>query len=325
MKYFFLSLLLGAIVLPVASAPVKRHQVTFRGTVVDSINSAPIVGALVYFPELKKGGITAENGTFLIADLPAVKSTVQVSYFGHQTLLREVNLRVQREARFLMQELSATLGEALVKGVSGNTLLKQVPTPISLISHENLMTKASSNIIDAVASQPGMSQITTGSGISKPVIRGLGYNRVVVVDDGVRQEGQQWGDEHGIEVDANRVYNVRILKGPASLMYGSDAMAGVLVFEDAPVQPEGRTILDVQAEHQTNNGLFGYSLHGAGNVGGVTWDVRGSQKLAHSYKNRYDGYVGNTGFQERALAEPRMGLLPFEIELLPPETRHHRG
>ena len=302
MKYFFLSLLLGAIVLPVASASVKRHQVTFRGTVVDSINSAPIVGALVYFPELKKGGITAENGTFLITDLPAVKSTVQVSYFGHQTLLREVNLSVQREARFLMQELSATLGEAVVKGVSGNTLLKQVPTPISLISHENLMTKASSNIIDAVASQPGMSQITTGNGISKPVIRGLGYNRVVVVDDGVRQEGQQWGDEHGIEVDANRVYNVRILKGPASLMYGSDAMAGVLVFEDAPVQPEGRTILDVQAEHQTNNGLFGYSLHGAGNVGGVTWDVRGSQKLAHSYKNRYDGYVGNTGFQERALA-----------------------
>ena len=62
-----------------------------------------------------------------------------------------------------------------------------------------------------------------GARISKPVIRGLGFNRVVVVNDGVRQEGQQWGDEHGIEIDPASVHSVEILKGPASLMYGSDA------------------------------------------------------------------------------------------------------
>ena len=69
------------------------------------------------------------------------------------------------------------------------------------------------NIIDAIARQPGVAQITTGSGISKPVIRGLGYNRVVVVDDGIRQEGQQWGDEHGVEIDPHSVHSVEILKG----------------------------------------------------------------------------------------------------------------
>ena len=68
----------------------------------------------------------------------------------------------------------------------------------------------STNIIDAIAHQPGVSQITTGSGISKPVIRGLGYNRVVVVNDGIRQEGQQWGDEHGIEIDPASVHSVEI-------------------------------------------------------------------------------------------------------------------
>lgn len=67
----------------------------------------------------------------------------------------------------------------------------------------------------------GISQITTGSGISKPVIRGLGYNRVLVVNDGIRQEGQQWGDEHGVEIDAQNIHSVEILKGPASLIYGS--------------------------------------------------------------------------------------------------------
>jgi iron complex outermembrane receptor protein len=302
MKHLISFLLLSACALTVAAAPVKRQTVTFQGMVIDSTEQTPIVGALVYFPELKNGGITGENGQFSVRNLPVVKATVQVSYLGHQTIVREVDLRTAGPTVFRMAELSATLGEAVVKGISGNSLLKHVPAPVSMLSEHDLQMKASGNIIDAVASQPGLAQITTGSGISKPVIRGLGYNRVLVVDDGVRQEGQQWGDEHGIELDAGRVHSVRILKGPASLMYGSDAMAGIIVFEDAPVQPEGQTVLDVQTEYQTNNGLFGYSLHGAGNVNGLTWDLRGSQKMAHSYKNRYDGYVGNSGFQERALA-----------------------
>lgn len=84
-----------------------------------------------------------------------------------------------------------------------------------------------------------MSQLTTGSGISKPIIRGLGYNRVVVMSEGVRQEGQQWGDEHGVEVDGGSVGSVEVLKGPASLMYGSDAMAGVVILHSRPTLLEG--------------------------------------------------------------------------------------
>lgn len=89
-----------------------------------------------------------------------------------------------------------------------------------------------------MAKQPGISQITTGSGISKPVIRGLGYNRVVIVNDGIRQEGQQWGDEHGIEMDEFSINKIEILKGPASLSYGSDAIAGVINMITAPTLPE---------------------------------------------------------------------------------------
>ena len=112
------------------------------------------------------------------------------------------------------------------------------------------------NIIDIIAKQPGISQITTGSGISKPVIRGLGYNRVLVVNDGIRQEGQQWGDEHGVEIDAQNIHSVEILKGPASLIYGSDAMAGVLIFHDKPILSPGEMKANVFSEYQTNNGLF---------------------------------------------------------------------
>ena len=192
------------------------------------------------------------------------------------------------------------LNELVVTGVTGDTKLKNSTAPISIVSSKELRQTTSTNIIDAIAHQPGVSQITTGGGISKPIIRGLGYNRIIVMSEGVRQEGQQWGDEHGIEIDAQNVNSVEILKGPASLMYGSDAMAGVLILHGSPIQPEGEMKATVSTEYQTNNGLFDYSLNFAGNQKGFVWDARFSDKYAHAYKNKYDGYVPGSQFTERA-------------------------
>ena len=194
------------------------------------------------------------------------------------------------------------LNEVTVTGALGDMKIKETPMPVMTLQAKELYQLPSTNLIDAIAKQPGMSQITTGGGISKPVIRGLGYNRIVVVNDGIRQEGQQWGDEHGIEIDANEVGSVEILKGPASLMYGSDAMGGVLVFKGMPTLPEGSIKGNVNAEYQTNNGLFGGSFNLAGNQKGFTWDARYSEKHAHSYRNRYDGYVPDSQFWERAFS-----------------------
>ena len=200
------------------------------------------------------------------------------------------------------------LKEVMVTGAVGDMKMKESPMPIMMLQAKELRQLPSTNLIDAIDKQPGVSQITTGSGISKPVIRGLGYNRIVVVNDGIRQEGQQWGDEHGIEIDASEVGSVEILKGPASLMYGSDAMGGVLVFKGMPVLPEGTIRGNVNAEYQTNNGLIGTSFNIAGNQKGFTWDARYSEKHAHAYKNRFDGYVPNSQFDERAFSL-KMGLV----------------
>ena len=192
------------------------------------------------------------------------------------------------------------LNDLIVTGVTGDTKLKHATTPVSIVTPQILHSTASTNIIDAIAKQPGVSQITTGSGISKPIIRGLGYNRVVVMSEGVRQEGQQWGDEHGVEVDGNAVNSVEILKGPASLMYGSDAMAGVVILHSEPTLAEGDMKATVGTEYQTNNGLFAYNLAFAGNKNGFVWSARYSDKMAHAYKNKYDGYVPGSQFRERA-------------------------
>ena len=194
------------------------------------------------------------------------------------------------------------LKEVMVTGAVGSTKAGASPLPVQVVTGNMLSHTSSTNLIDAVAKQPGVSQITTGGGISKPVIRGLGYNRVVVVKDGIRQEGQQWGDEHGIEIDANDVGAVEIFKGPASLMYGSDALAGVIILKGAPTPAEGFVKGGVNAEYQTNNGLAAYSLNISGNKKGFLWDARYSDKYAHAYRNHFDGFVPNSQFSERAAA-----------------------
>ena len=192
------------------------------------------------------------------------------------------------------------LNELTVTGVTGETKLKHATAPVSVITPQVLRATSSTNIIDAISHQPGVSQLTTGGSISKPIIRGLGYNRVVVMSEGVRQEGQQWGDEHGVEVDGSSVGSVEILKGPASLMYGSDAMAGVVILHPQPTLAEGEMRANVSSEYQTNNGLFAYHLSMAGNQQGFVWDARYTEKMAHAYKNKYDGYVPGSQFRERA-------------------------
>ena len=194
------------------------------------------------------------------------------------------------------------LKQVVVTGPTGAVKMQDMSMPAGIVDRNSLRMTPATNIVDAVAKLPGVSQVSTGSGISKPVIRGLGYNRVVVVADGVRQEGQQWGDEHGVEIDGNAVSSVEVLKGPASLLYGSDALAGVLKLNTDPVVPLGKMRLNVNSEYHTNSGLVNYSFNYGGNKQGLSWNIRYGDKFAHAYKTPGDGYVPNSQFRERALS-----------------------
>jgi iron complex outermembrane receptor protein len=168
-----------------------------------------------------------------------------------------------------------------------------------VIKKQELTKITATNLIDAISRKPGVSQISTGPAISKPIIRGLGYNRVIVMNDGVRQEGQQWGDEHGIEIDEYSVNKIEILKGPASLMYGSDAMAGVINILTNVAAAEGTFKGNIISNYQTNNRLRGIGANlGANSINGFNWNLYGSYKAAADYTNKYDGRVYNSKFNE---------------------------
>ena len=265
-RYFFI-LLLACLCLNAAAEHVVPAT-TLSGTVTDAVDNEPLTGVTIQITELSMATMTDIDGRYHFENLPPKTVTIQVSYIGHQTIIRKVNLSATTNLDFTMHESNAMINEVVVTGIAGNTLMKESPAPVSIVTNRDLQTTSSTNIIDAIARKPGLAQITTGSGISKPVIRGLGYNRIVTVNDGIRQEGQQWGDEHGIEIDPQSVRSIETLKGPASLMYGSDAMAGVLVFHDAPALMEGDIRVNAAGEYHSNGNLHGYTVDFAGNQKG---------------------------------------------------------
>ena len=268
------------------------------GSVKDMYTKNALAGVSVYIPDLKVASISDANGNFRLKNIPTGKFLVVTSLVGYATNIENIYFNEKVNKEFLLAASVNDLQEVVVTGVPSATSQRTNPVPMYAISSNELLQQASSNIIDAIAFAPGVSQITDGPAISKPVIRGLGYNRVVVINDGVRQEGQQWGDEFGIEIDGNTVDHVEVLKGPASLRYGSDAMAGVINFLSPEPLPEGVVKGNLLAGYQTNNGLYNLSANIAGNNNGFIYDVRYSNSSAHAYHNKYDGYVWNSAYAQ---------------------------
>lgn len=136
--------------------------------------------------------------------------------------------------------------------------------PTIQVSNEFLQQNFAGSLMQTLESLPGVKAMSVGSGVSKPAIRGLGFNRMAVVEDGVKHEGQQWGDDHGLEIDQFAVDRVEVIKGPAALLYGSDAIGGVLNLytNEIPTQPMSGS---VQLFGRSNNGQLGLSTK----VGGI--------------------------------------------------------
>jgi iron complex outermembrane receptor protein len=271
---------------------------TFSGIITDAVTHLPLSGVSVYISDTRNGTTTNSKGEYVISNVPEGSHLVEYSHVGYGTVAEQVAIAGDTKKDI---ELSPTIVEnnaVIVTGVSRASQLKKVPFQVEVMRKTELQQTVSTNLIDAITRKAGVSAINTGPAISKPVIRGLGYNRVLTMNDGVRQEGQQWGDEHGIEIDEASVNKIEILKGPASLVYGSDAMAGVVnIITNVPV--ERNTLkANIGSNYQTNNSLR--SLYGniAGNINGFSWNAYGTTRAAEDYKNKYDGYVFNSKFQE---------------------------
>lgn len=281
------------------NAQEQRVRNSLSGQVVDAATRAGIAGASVYVHDQKRGTVCDEEGHFHFSNLVPGNHLIEVSHVGYGTVTGNVEVNGDIVRNFTLSPAILENNEVIITGVSAATQIRRSPQPVTIVRRAELVRTVSSNLIDALSRKPGVSQLSTSPAISKPFIRGLGYNRILVINDGVRQEGQQWGDEHGIEIDEYSVSKVEILKGPASLMYGSDALGGVInIITNVPVS-EGTIKGNVISNYQTNNRLRGTGANIGGNKNGFNWNLYGSYKGAADYTNQYDGRVFNSKFFEK--------------------------
>jgi len=282
-----------------ARRTARFEKVTISGKVTDSKTGEALAGVSIYFPDLRTGAASNSQGVYNISNISRGQHLVEVSHLGYSSIIETIELTGNVQKDFALSSTFIENEAVTVTGVSTATSTKRTPIPVDIVRKENLFNNASTNLIDNLTKVPGVAQVSTGPGISKPFIRGLGYNRVVVVNDGIRQEGQQWGDEHGIEIDELNASRVEVLKGPASLAYGSDALAGVVNIISIQPAPEGVVKGNILGAYQTNNRQRNLHADIGGNNKGFVWGLYGSYKAAADYKNKFDGYVFNSKFNEK--------------------------
>lgn len=276
--------------------------ISLEGRVIDSQTKETLPGALITIPDLKISVVSDGSGQFTFSNIPQKgRFLIEVRYIGYRTLIQIVDLSQTSGIEFALIPSTIEAKEVVVTGTAFSSDNRKNSTAVSAVTKDQLVNRPTGNLVDAIAKVPGVSQVTTGGGISKPVIRGLSYNRVVTLVDGAKQEGQQWGDEHGLEVDQYSAERVEVLRGAASLLYGSDALGGVINILEPLPSPEGKIQGEFLSSYQSNNGLSGSSGMIKGNSNGFVWRARGSYKNAFSY-NAPGGRIANTGYNEKSFS-----------------------
>lgn len=292
-------LLIAACACTLLSAAQPTKGLVLTGAITDAQTGTPLGGASVTLADARITAVSDDRGVYTFKNVAAGHHILEVSYSGFNTAVVHFDMAGNTTRDLSLTSAVREQEGIVITGVAQATNTRNTPVPVSIVRKTDMLQMPATNIVDLLSRQPGVSQISTGPAVSKPVIRGLSFNRVVVINDGVRQEGQQWGEEHGVEIDELSVGRAEILKGPASLIYGSDALGGVVNFITNTPVPDGVVRGNVLTNVQTVNNLFGLNGNLSGNHHGFNWNAYGTTRSARDYKNPYDGRVLNSRFKEK--------------------------
>ncbi len=287
MKNFLIALLLGS--------TAVFHAQSISGVVSDS--NGPLPAVSVYIPELQIGTITNASGSYQLNNLPKSSVTIIFSFVGYSSLSKTVKASTSAQLNVTLEVDAHVMDEVVISNIF-NRLQSQNVMKVDLLTIEALQNQGATSMIDGLTTIPGVSQVSTGISIGKPVIRGLTGNRVVVYNQGVRLENQQFGDEHGLGLSDSGVESVEVIKGPASLLYGSDALGGVLYFNPEKFAFENDTEADFSQR------FFSNTLGSSSSIGfkrsGERWKylIRGSYATHSDYETPNSDRVENTRFNE---------------------------
>ncbi len=290
MKSFLLALLLGFSI--VASAQNK-----VVGTIKDKQNRN-VSGVTINIPELHKETISDENGTYSFVNLPNGSFRIVFSFIGFATQSKEITIN-QKELKLdiVLEETLHQMDEVIIS-TAFNKLQSQNVMKVEHQSMKSLSQKGTSTLIEGLATIPGVSQVSTGTSIGKPVIRGLSGNRVLVYSQGVRMENQQFGEEHGLGLNDSGIESVEVIKGPASLLYGSDAIGGVLYFNPEKFASPNAVDANFSQKLFSNTNGSNSSMGVKASSDNFKFLARGSYNTHADYKVPEGDRVTNTRYTE---------------------------
>jgi iron complex outermembrane recepter protein len=297
MKFIFL-LLIGVCV------NLQMHgQNQLSGTVTN--NKGEAILATLYLPQFEKGTVSDENGNYQLVQIPNGSYTLIISSLGYETISIRINfggnIAVQKD--FVMNQSVVEMEEVIIS-TPFHQLQSDNVMKVERVTTLNLTKSGAVNLSEGISNIAGVSTLSTGNSIGKPVIRGLSSNRVLTYTQGVRLENQQFGDEHGLGINGEGIESVEVIKGPASLLYGSDALGGVLYLNPEGFSNAGITSVSGSGAYFSNT--EGYNTSMAVKTSGekLKFMVRGTrnsfadyktgdgQRLTNSRSNEYDLKTG---------------------------------
>jgi len=236
-----------------------QNYYELKGNVVDE-NNAPLPGASVSLHSINKGDITDIQGNFTIQNLPKGNYEVTIDYIGYKTLKDTLYLSTNTAQHYQLEATPLSLQEVTITDNYAEKRKNEESLNIEVVNDDYLKQNLGGSLMNSLERLPGVSAISIGSGQSKPVIRGLSFNRVLVVENNIKHEAQQWGADHGLEIDQYAINNVEVIKGPASLMYGSDAIGGIIDMKDRSFPEEETFGGTIDISGKSNNDFIGSSL-----------------------------------------------------------------
>ena len=274
-------------------------QNTLTGNITSKNTKEPIP-ATIYIPQLEKGTVADFNGNYTIINIPDGSYNIVFSSLGFASISKKINFSNGKSVteNIEMQESAVEMEEVIVS-TPFHKLQSDNVMKVERVSTADLNASGAVTLADGIKNIAGVEIISTGTGIGKPVIRGLSSNRVLTYTQGVRLENQQFGDEHGLGINEAGVESVEVIKGPASLLYGSDALGGVLYLNPEKFALSGETHGDLSSTYYSN------TLGTATNLGIKTsgkklkFLARGAYASFSDYDTGADYRVTNTKFNEK--------------------------
>jgi len=265
-------------------------QNQIKGIVTDKSNNEALSFASVYLPEQNKGTLTDENGKFELTNLPKGEFKIQFSYIGYKTIIKTI--APEKSDMFLHIELEPAILQAEEVVVSGgrHSTQHENAMKIELIQSKEIASAGTPTFTEAIAKIPGVDMISKGTGVAKPVIRGLSMTNILMLNNGVKMENFQFSENHPFVIDEFGVDRIEIIKGPASLLYGSDAVGGVInVLKEKPA-PVGKILGDFNTQYHSNTEGVVSNIGVKGSSEHLFWGIRAGVKSHTDYKEGNGDY-----------------------------------